>query len=80
MPDLSHVTVTQLIDAMTVQSPKGRVVQMHCRRSYGLSFCYDGQITYSHWGKEFVSTEIMLYFYPKRPAISYTAMKQAASP
>lgn len=65
MPDLSHVTVTQLIDAMTVQSPKGRVVQMHCRRSYGLSFCYDGQITYSHWGKEFVSDRDHAVFLPQ---------------
>lgn len=65
MSDLSCVTVTQLIDAMTVRSAKGRNFQMQCRRSYGLSFCYGGQITYSHWGKEFVSDRDHAVFLPK---------------
>lgn len=65
MPDLSAVTLTQLIDAMTVQSPKGRTLQMHCRSSYALSFCYSGKITYTHQGKEFVSDQDHAVLLPK---------------
>lgn len=65
MPNLSDVTVTQLIDAMTIQSTKGRNFQMHCRRSYALSFCCSGKITYFHMGREFVSDRDHAVLLPK---------------
>ena len=55
MPDLSAITVTELIDAVTVPSAKGRHFKMNCRKSFALSFCISGKITYYHRGQEFVS-------------------------
>ena len=55
MPDLSAITVTELIDAVTVPSAKGRHFKMNCRKSFALSFCISGKITYYHRGQEFIS-------------------------
>ena len=49
------IVVTQVENVVTVSSPKGRQVTIHNRRSYGLTFCLEGQITYTHKGKEYVS-------------------------
>lgn len=65
MPDLSAVTVTQLIDAMTVQSKKGMSLEMPCRKSFALSFCYGGKITYTHLGREFISDRNHAVILPK---------------
>ncbi|MBQ8431988.1 MAG: helix-turn-helix transcriptional regulator [Clostridia bacterium] len=49
------IVVTQVEDVVTVSSPKGRQVSIHNRRNYGLSFCLEGQITYTHKGREYIS-------------------------
>ena len=51
----SWIVVTQVENVATVSSPKGRQVSIYNRKSYGLSFCMEGQITYTHRGKEYVS-------------------------
>jgi len=53
--DIQKIIVTEIIDVITVHSPKGRKVEMKNRPCYGLSLCMDGQITYIHNGKEYVS-------------------------
>lgn len=68
MPDLSAITVTELIDATTVQSAKGRHFRMQCRGSFALSFCYGGKITYFHRGQEFVSDRDHAVILPKGAA------------
>lgn len=52
---LNSITVTNITDIFTVFSPKGRTALIENRKSYGLSLCEDGQITYSHKGKEIIS-------------------------
>ncbi len=43
---LDRMTVTAIEDVFTVDSPKGRRVDIHNRESYGISFCCGGRITY----------------------------------
>jgi len=53
--DLKDVTVTNITRVFTVHSPQGRTAKMENRPSYCLSFCTEGQITYTQNGKTFVS-------------------------
>lgn len=53
--EITDIIVTGITDVITVYSPKGRTVSMTNRKSYGISFCSEGQITYTHNGKKFVS-------------------------
>ena len=55
MPDLQKCVVCDVLRAITVFSPKGRVQEMNDRACYGISFCLSGQITYIQNGKKFVS-------------------------
>lgn len=55
MNSLKNAVVTEIINAITVHSVKDRYENIYRRRWYGLSFCTDGQITYVHNGKSFVS-------------------------
>ena len=43
MKKLSEAVVTNIIDIFTVSSTKGRFEKINNRKSYGLSFCIDGQ-------------------------------------
>ena len=52
---LENITVTDILEIITVSSPKGRSYTMTNRKSFGLSFCIDGQITYTHKGIDYVS-------------------------
>ena len=63
--DLQNATVTDVIDAVTVYSARGRYERMNKRKYYGLSFCLDGQITYIQNGKEIVSTKECAIILPK---------------
>lgn len=64
MSILNSIVITDVKDAFTVLSPKGRRVQIKDRPAFGLSFCLAGKITYSHNGKEFVSTPGNVLFLP----------------
>lgn len=55
MNNLNKIVLTDITDVIAVFSPKGRFVKMHNRKCYGLSFCKEGQITYTHKGKEYIS-------------------------
>ena len=52
---LSNITITDIKETFTVFSPKGRFEKIENRKSFGLSFCIDGQITYTHNGKKIIS-------------------------
>lgn len=62
---LNRMTVTNIVDVFTVDSPKGRKIQMRNRGSYGISFCYSGQITYYHNGNAVVSDRNHMVLLPK---------------
>lgn len=52
---LNQMTVLDVKQIFTVFSPAGRRETIENRRTYGLSFCQEGQITYLHQGKQVVS-------------------------
>ncbi len=65
MENLKNIVVTEIIDAIMVYSPKGRFEKMTDRICYGLSFCSEGQITYTHNGKKFISDNKHIIILPK---------------
>jgi len=62
---LKEITVTDIFDAFTVHSEKGKSNMTVNRSSYGLTLCYKGQITYSHKGKKVLSDSDHIVFLPK---------------
>lgn len=50
-----NIIVTAIDEIFTVNSPRGRCQKIHDRKSYALSFCTSGQITYTHNGEKIVS-------------------------
>ncbi len=65
MFSLNDMVLTDIEGVFTVLSPKGRQATITKRKSYGLSFCIDGQITYTHNGKNFVSDKGCAVILPK---------------
>ena len=59
------IVVTDIISVFNVASREGRFDTIKDRTSYGLSFCIDGQITYTHNGKEYVSNKSCAVILPK---------------
>lgn len=65
MNDLSMIVISAIHEANTVPSPRGRRLQIKKRGSYGLSFCLQGKITYTHCGRQFVSDSNHAIILPK---------------
>lgn len=63
--DLKNIVVTELVNIVTVHSPKGRLHTMTERKCYGVSFCLSGQITYVQNGKSYVSDRDHAIILPK---------------
>lgn len=61
----SQIAVTDITDIFTVSSPKGRYARIENRKTYGLSFCEDGQITYSLNGIQTVSDRFHAILLPQ---------------
>jgi AraC-like DNA-binding protein len=55
MEMLNHIVVTDIETPVVVHSEKGKNFQMKNRRSFGLSLCVSGQITYTMNGKSYKS-------------------------
>lgn len=62
---LNQMTVTEIMDIFTVDSPKGRQVQIRSRNSYGITFCYSGRITYYQNSRAVVSDHGHMVLLPK---------------
>lgn len=80
MHSLSSVVVTDICSLFTVDSPRGRQVTVTARPTYGLSFCINGQITYSHGGKRFVSDRDHAILLPQGQTYSLYGDKKGAFP
>ncbi len=65
MPELSDIIITSVEAHATVYSEKNRTFTMVNRPSYGLSFCIDGKITYTHKGKTYISDRNHAVILPK---------------
>ena len=72
--------VTNIQEPFTVNSEKGKRIDMVRRNSYGISFCLCGQITYTMNGKEFVSTKDNAVLLPKNGTYSLHGDKEGLFP
>ncbi len=63
--DLTNIVIKEILSVITVFSPKGRRDTTYNRSCYGLSFTTDGQITYTHNKKTFVSNKNNVVILPK---------------
>lgn len=59
------IVVTKIQNIYMVSSEKGRQFTMKNRPCWGLSFCTEGQITYTYRGKKYVSDPNHAVFLPK---------------
>lgn len=71
---LTNAVIERVTDVLTVYSEEGRLEQMRDRPYYGLSFCYDGQITYVQNGREYVSDRTHAVLLPQGQ--SYTIRRE----
>ena len=80
MNTLYKTTVTDIKQLFTVLSPKGRNETIKNRKSYGLSFCTEGKITYEIGGKSVVSDENHAVILPKGQSYSLRGDKTGKFP
>ena len=77
---MDKIIVTNIEEPFTVNSEKGKRIDMVHRNSYGISFCLCGQITYTMNGKEFVSTKDNAVLLPKNGTYSLHGDKEGLFP
>lgn len=77
---MKNITVTKIEEVYTVLSPKGRLFEMIERPCYGLSLCIDGQITYSHKGKTYLSDPDHAVLLPKGQSYTLYGDKAGSFP
>lgn len=80
MENLSEIIIYDIINIVTVFSAKGRFEKINNRICYGLSFCIDGQITYTHKGKEYVSDKNHAIILPQGQSYSLHGDKKGVFP
>ena len=80
MNALNKITVTDIKELFTVSSPRGRKEEIRNRKSYGLSFCAEGKITYKINGKQAVSDEYHAVILPKGMSYSLYGNKSGIFP
>lgn len=80
MDHLSKIVVTDIKETLTVSSPKGRFEKINNRKSYGISFCISGQITYTHRGEKFVSDPEHAVILPQGQSYTLFGDKQGVFP
>ena len=80
MNQLNKITVTDIKELFTVFSPKGKTEEIHNRKSYGLSFCLKGKITYTNNKKQAVSDQNHAVILPKGKSYSLHRDKTGTFP
>ena len=65
MKCLENINKVKIYDVATVHSERGRAFSMENRVCFGLSFCKNGQITYTQNGKKFVSEKNKAVLLPR---------------
>ena len=70
MISLNSVTITELYDIITVSSTNDRLPKMTNRPHWGISLCINGEITYNHKGKNYVSDKNHVIILPKGESYS----------
>lgn len=77
---IDNITITDIKDIMLVSSPKGRHARIENRHCYGLSFCIDGQITYTHNGQSIVSDKNCAVILPQGETYTLKGDKNGSFP
>lgn len=77
---LNKIVVTDILGIATISSPKGRFEKTNNRKCYGLSFCTEGQITYTHNGKKYVSDPEHAIILPKGQSYTIYGDKKGIFP
>lgn len=80
MERLKNITVCDVLSAGRVYSPKGRLDEMDRRICYGISFCREGQITYTHNGRKYVSDSKHAVILPEGASYTITGDKTGTFP
>ncbi len=70
MNTLDGIVLTEICEVITVPSPKGETYRTDRRPHYGISFCREGQITYTQNGEKYVSDKNHVIILPKGQAYS----------
>ena len=65
MNSFLNINVTDIQEIITVHSKKGMRVKIENRKSYGLSFCEEGRIIYTHSGQDFICNKNCAVILPK---------------
>ena len=60
-----EIVVTHIDHVFMIPSSKGRFMEMERRVDFGLSFCGDGQITYTQQGEKIVSDRFHAVILPQ---------------
>lgn len=80
MERLKNIAVSEVLSAGRVYSPKGRLDKMDRRVCYGISFCREGQITYIHNGRKYVSDSKHAVILPEGASYTITGDKTGTFP
>lgn len=80
MNELESITVTDIKKMFTVMSPRSKTAEITDREYFGLSFCIDGQITYTIDGKKVVSDRTKVVILPKGRSYSLHGDKTGRFP
>lgn len=80
MSIFKNTIVTKIYPTVTVFSKQGRKELKKDRPCWGLSFCIDGQITYTHNKKEYVSNSKNAILLPKGATYSISGNKDGLFP
>lgn len=75
MDKLKNIIITEIIEIVTLYSHKGKIEKISNRKFNGISFCSEGQITYTLDGKSFVSDKNHITFLPQGQ--SYTLSRDS---
>lgn len=80
MKAIERITVTDIPAVMTITFPKGTVTNIRSRDSFGLSLCTEGQLTYSHKGKMYISDPTHVVILPKGESYTIKGEKTGVFP
>ncbi len=80
LKSLEKLTITDIPEVMTITFPRGKSVNIFSRDSFGLSLCIEGQLTYSHKGKTYVSDPNHIVFLPKGESYTIRGDKTGVFP